>query len=296
MSSLKHLFLPISTLVYAVGGFFFSQLTAQAGNIEYFDYLYFLAYLSNVFFLSIQYSLFKKIVWYEILILNSIIILVILLSIFFKLGLIAVFITYLVICLLAYFTIKIWANKANKLFPIAFFTFCMLFSYFIPSFTNNYLSLGNKPPKTEHILGKELVYSFQTLDGQTISLDSLRNKIVLIECWATWCKPCIQLLSDYKKVYAKYQNHERVIFLSINIDSKSDNLEKINAFAKKHDMFFPIYRDTTDKFLNYLQINSIPATIVLKENSVQKVSIGVSSQSYANEMDKVIISLLNETK
>jgi thiol-disulfide isomerase/thioredoxin len=297
MSHLKHLFLPISTIIYAVGVFFFLQFSAQAENIIYFNYLCFLSYLFNVFFLFIQYYLFKKIAWYEILILNGIIILVLLLSIFFKLGLIAVLIPYLITCLFAYLTVKIWIAKTNKTILIIFFTFCLLFAYFIPSFTNNYSSLGNKSPSTEYVLGKEVTYSFQTLEGDMISLDSFRNKIVLIECWATWCKPCIALLPDYKKVYTKYQNNEHIVFLSVNIDSKNDKVEKIKVFKNKHNILFPVYCDTIGKFLPNLQINNIPVTIILKENIVQKVIIGISSEkSYYVEIEKVITSLLYETK
>ncbi len=216
-----------------------------------------------------------------------------LLNIFFKLGLIFIFINYLIICVLAYFTVKIWNLKTNKAASRLFFTFCVIFAYFIPSFTNDYLSLGSKPPETKHILGKQVAYSFQTLEGDTLSLDSLCNKIVLIECWATWCKPCIALLPDYKKVYNKYQNNKYVVFLSVNIDGKKDTVEKIKAFKSRHNIQFPVYRDTARKFLTHLQLNSIPATIVLKNNIVQRVVVGIDpDKNYYDEIGKTIDTLL----
>src|SRR5262249_54322744 len=43
-------------------------------------------------------------------------------------------------------------------------------------------------------------FSFVAADGQTISLDALRGKVVLLDFWASWCAPCVRALPSVKKV------------------------------------------------------------------------------------------------
>jgi peroxiredoxin len=47
-------------------------------------------------------------------------------------------------------------------------------------------------------------FSQQAPDGRTIALSSLRGKVVLVDFWASWCKPCRMENPNVKKVYEKY--------------------------------------------------------------------------------------------
>ncbi|HEY0978711.1 MAG TPA: TlpA disulfide reductase family protein [Flavobacteriales bacterium] len=48
-------------------------------------------------------------------------------------------------------------------------------------------------------------FSQPTPDGKSVSLASLKGKVVLIDFWASWCKPCRMENPNVKRVYAKYQ-------------------------------------------------------------------------------------------
>jgi peroxiredoxin len=71
-----------------------------------------------------------------------------------------------------------------------------------------------------------------TPDGGTLKLSSLRGKVVLIDFWASWCKPCIAELPHVKQAYGKYKNKGFEIY-GVSFDRNKDAW--MNAI-KQHDL------------------------------------------------------------
>jgi peroxiredoxin len=54
--------------------------------------------------------------------------------------------------------------------------------------------------------------------GRSISLSSLRGKVVLLDFWATWCGPCVSAVPEVKRIWETYGGKGLVI-LSISLDT-----------------------------------------------------------------------------
>ncbi|MGK0256434.1 MAG: thiol-disulfide isomerase/thioredoxin, partial [Arcobacteraceae bacterium] len=65
----------------------------------------------------------------------------------------------------------------------------------------------------------------------------LNGKMVLINFWAPWCKPCIKEMPSFVELQEKYKDD--FIILAVLFDKKLD-LEKLNDFMTQHNVNFPV--------------------------------------------------------
>ncbi|HSS49698.1 MAG TPA: TlpA disulfide reductase family protein [Thermoanaerobaculia bacterium] len=75
-------------------------------------------------------------------------------------------------------------------------------------------------------------FSLQTLDGKTLSIASLKGKVVLLDFWATWCGPCRQAMPELKALLQKNTGKPLVV-VSVSAD---EDRKAPEAFARANGM------------------------------------------------------------
>jgi len=89
-------------------------------------------------------------------------------------------------------------------------------------------------------------YTLTTTTGEKITLDvsnglmlskQLNGKMVLINFWAPWCKPCVKEMPSFVELQEKYKDD--FVILGVLFDKKSTK-EEVDAFLKKFKVNFPI--------------------------------------------------------
>jgi thiol-disulfide isomerase/thioredoxin len=71
-------------------------------------------------------------------------------------------------------------------------------------------------------------------------LEAVRGKPLLINVWATWCKPCIEEMPEFVELY-EARDDLGIAFLSLSADMVRDMDSAVRPFAKDHALPFPVY-------------------------------------------------------
>ncbi len=95
-------------------------------------------------------------------------------------------------------------------------------------------------PDEDEFLKSNYNMPLQTLDGEKLSLNDFRDKVVFMNFWATWCPPCIAEMPNIQSLYESIEN-EDIVFLMISLDESPETAKK---FIDKKGFTFPVYVQT----------------------------------------------------
>ena len=84
--------------------------------------------------------------------------------------------------------------------------------------------------------------TFTTLEGQTLSLDALRGKVVLVNFWATSCPGCVKEMPDMVEVYHEYRARG---FEIIAVAMSYDPPGYVQSFVETRQLPFPVALDVS---------------------------------------------------
>ena len=130
---------------------------------------------------------------------------------------------------------------------------------------------GDKVPPVDQAPG----FAVQTIDGEAISLDKFRGKVVVLDLMATWCNPCALQMSELNQLRATYSTSE-VVILSIGVDTK-ESAQQLRDFKEQHYANWRFARDT-DGVGDKYDAQSIPTLAIIdKEGGLQWRHAGVTS-------------------
>lgn len=94
-----------------------------------------------------------------------------------------------------------------------------------------------------------------------------KDKIVVLDFWATFCEPCILSLKHLNELSLEYADNNKVIFLAVN-PGDYDKLGDIILFEKRNPMNFPAVIDEEQQLSKFLNFDGIPQLYILKNNKI----------------------------
>ncbi len=115
----------------------------------------------------------------------------------------------------------------------------------------------------------------QLRDGETLKIDDLKGKVVLVQFWATWSRPCDQEMPEVAKIYQELNEQGfQIVGVSLD-DDRRDGHRRLVSYLKEKNMPWPQLYDgkgwksaLADQFF----IRSIPTSFLLDKNGVIRAS------------------------
>jgi cytochrome c biogenesis protein CcmG/thiol:disulfide interchange protein DsbE len=102
-------------------------------------------------------------------------------------------------------------------------------------------------------------FTLPLFDGGSVSLESLRGKVVFLNFWASWCVPCRAEARMLEAASRRYQD-KGVVFIGIDIQDKE---EDARAFLREFGVTYPNGRDASGRAAIDYGVWGIPETFVI---------------------------------
>ncbi len=104
-------------------------------------------------------------------------------------------------------------------------------------------------------------YAAERLDGTPVSLAELRGQVVLLNIWATWCKPCREEIPALEVLHQRHAS-QGLLVAGVSIDLPGEK-PRVESFARALGATYPLWLDPDDRVSNTFLAIGVPATYLI---------------------------------
>ena len=150
---------------------------------------------------------------------------------------------------------------------------------------------GEKKEFTHPLVGRPApAFDLAGLGGGRVSLAAHAGKPVVLDFWATWCKPCRMEMKAIAPVVLEYTK-KGVVFLALSTDSDDDWKNKVPGFVKEQQIAMTVAR-ADDATQSAYRVSGIPLNVVIgKDGNIRQWNTGYGDATIA-ELRKLLDAAL----
>jgi peroxiredoxin/YHS domain-containing protein len=126
--------------------------------------------------------------------------------------------------------------------------------------------------------------------GGAVALADFAGQVVLVDFWATWCKPCVKMMPRLQELHAAWSNRGFTV-LGVSVDEGGDSVTKVAKFTAKHGIRYPVCVDggETPAWTAY-RVKAVPAMFLVdRQGSIVAQWTGeVDGEVVAREVERLV--------
>ncbi|MGB3974803.1 MAG: TlpA disulfide reductase family protein [bacterium] len=110
---------------------------------------------------------------------------------------------------------------------------------------------------------KPITFELPAMDGTTYKLEeNLGKKVIVLDFWATWCKPCLREMPHVNALYEKYKDRNLQV-LAVSIDTAASK-SQIKPTVNRYKFTFPVLLDTDNNVIRHYSPNrNVPHLVII---------------------------------
>lgn len=137
----------------------------------------------------------------------------------------------------------------------------LLFSVMMVVGVLGLLGMAGRPPL---VGGPAPEITLKNLQGQEVRLSDLHGKVVLLNFWATWCKPCKEEMPAMQASYDKLRDQGFMV-LAVN---ELEDTEKVIDHVRSHGHTFPVVMDHDNVVANRYGVVGLPVSFLVDRQGI----------------------------
>lgn len=134
-------------------------------------------------------------------------------------------------------------------------------------------------------------FDVKLLDGTPFNPASIAGKVAVIDFWGTWCKPCLEEIPDYNKLYQKYDK-KGLLMVAVAVGSGTE--EQVRSAVRRLKMKYPVAAPDEKLLDGFGEIGIFPTTwVVNRQGEIVKEFVGTPTAKH-RDLRRLVDQLLSE--
>tara|TARA_B100000902_G_C27146325_1_gene831306 strand:+ start:365 stop:829 length:465 start_codon:yes stop_codon:yes gene_type:complete len=107
-------------------------------------------------------------------------------------------------------------------------------------------------------------FLMRDINGKVVNLDKHKDKIIMLNFWATWCAPCMAEMPHLQKIQHKYK--DELLLIAVSVDEARDK-SKIKPYIKSRGYDFTVVHDDDRSLMAfYNPTMELPYNVIINHN------------------------------